>query len=330
MIGARSGQDYTSTPNELELKNAEFLARVLPEYLREAAGLPYKFYNEVRELRDTDLAQLAREISPQKRSVNSSNFATAISDALNSIIKETWPNCDQRLLPFVSDFPVDNFKPQNISMLNFPELSPVVEDGITQFDKIELGATTTAEMRSYETRIKITRQLWSTHGADLTRATLEHTYATATLELRLLSLLLSSNPDLSDGDPLFKETNSTSNALTIATFDSGLGYLAESDLELSGILTGCFGKAIAKEVLVKCGMQSTPVVSSPFLNSSSYYLVADPKRKPSLLRLRERNGNKRPAVNWIRVPHSDLIGYYSAHDVGFAAISRNGIYRGGV
>ena len=61
-----------------------------------------------------------------------------------------------------------------------------------------------------------------------------------------------------------------------------------------------------------------------------WFLFADPTEKASILRLREKNGNQRPRMGWVNLPGKMQKGYFVNHVCGFSAVSRDGVFRGGV
>jgi hypothetical protein len=320
-------------PDNLDRKNAEFIARLLPDYLRKAAGLPHKTSDALWDLRDSTLEQMAREIDPQHRSVNSSAFAGAMSDALTAILADAWPDLEARLNPFCRIHEVSNFQPAALVQVSFPDFSePTREDGPVTFSPIEVTTTGTAQLQSYETRIKVSNVVWSTFGGELAQAVARHSYAIAKLELRLLAELLTTNPVLSDTDTLFTSDNSDAGALDLAGLDKSLAWLASgnpSGLTPSGLLIAPGKEATVRTLLDAAGM-SLPVLVSPDLPDGSWYLFSNPDEHAAIVRLREKGASQRPQVGWVNVPGKMQKGYYSAFDTGFSAIDRNGIFRGGV
>jgi hypothetical protein len=320
-------------PDNLDRKNAEFIARLLPDYLRKAAGREHKSSDALWDLRDSTLEQMAREIDPQHRSVNSSAFAGAMSDALTAILADAWPDLEARLNPFCRLHEVPNFQPAAIAQVSFPDFNePEPEDGPVSFSPIEITTTGTAQLQTYETRIKVSNQLWSTHGGELARAVARHSYAIAKLELRLLAELLTSNPTLSDSEALFTSDNSDAGALDLTGLDKALDWLASGNpqcLTASGLLIAGGKEASVKTLLTTAGL-TLPVLVSPDLLTGSWYLFSNPDEHASILRLREKGASQRPQVGWANIPGKMQKGFYSAFDCGFSAIDRNGIFRGGI
>lgn len=328
-------RDYTprAMVDRLDQANADFIRRTLADYLRAGAGLKVKD-PRVHELRHSSLDNLAAELSPHHRSVNSSDFAAAMADSLSVILADEWPDYSQRLDPFCRAQELENFQPHPVHEVTFPELSDdsVPEDAPVDFSPITITNSATAQLKTYETRIKVSRQLWSTHGESLVRATLRQAHSFYLLELRLLSELLVSNPSLSDADNLFNTSNSTASALSAGTLDSAMAWLTSgspSALTASGLLCGPGKEFSARTLLATAGV-NWPVLSSPWLPNNSYYVFSNPVEHASILRLRERGSSQHPRVGWANIHNSQAKGYYAWLDCGFSAVSRAGIYRGGI
>lgn len=330
-------RDYVPVRHQdaLDRANADFIRRNLSDYLRQGAKLPHR-NDRVSELRDLSLEDLAKEISPHHRSVNSSDFATAMGTALTSILLDNWPDKSARLDPFCRVFEVENFTPVAVNAVELPELTTPAEpeDGQVSivYPSISITHTATAQLQSYETIFRVSRQLWQTHGAPLVNAVARQSLVFANLELRLLSELLNSNPVLSDSDTLFTSDNSAASALDLNSMDVAMDWLASGTppcLEASGLLIAPGKEMTARTLLESAGM-TLPIVVSPWLTAGSWILFSNPSEHASILRLREKGASQLPKVGFVNVPGTDSKGYYAVHDCGFSAISRNGIYRGGV
>ena len=330
--------------NAAEKLNCDLSRLALADYLRSNAGLPVKNPRHADLIRewhrsDMDLEKLAREISPANRSVNSSDFAAAMSIALTEIVQDVWPDLSKRLDPFCRIHEVDNFKPQALAQITFPELSEVGEDFEPRYSAPVISATATGQLKSYESALTISRQLWATHGGALSRATVDYGYQAHRLELRLLSELLTSNPVLSDGDTLFNADNTTGpGGQSLSGLDSALNYFCTGGpsaamvgpmaLSPSALLVGN-SVATWRSVLTECGF-NFPVIASPWIPAGSWFVFSDPNEHASIVRLREINGSRSPSVGWVNIDSSGRKGFFASVDLGFAAVSRHGIFRGGI
>lgn len=323
----------------LELRNAEFVKSILPDYLRKAAGLPYRKTDTLHDLRHSTLEDLAREIAPATRSVNSSDFAIAMSDSLTAIIADSWTDISARLNPFCRVHELRNFHPTEIHKFDFPDFNEPgepIEDSVEfcNYSTPKISSTATAQLKTYESAVRVSKELWTTFGGELVTATMRHAYSIGKLELALLSQLLNSNPALADSDNLFNASNSTSSALDINSLDLALSWLASGSpqsLTPSGLLIA-LGKEATARLLLKsiAGMDTLPILASPELTAGSWFLFSNPTEHASILRLRELNANPNPQIGWIRIPKTESRGYSVIHSVGFSAVDRNGIFRGGI
>lgn len=337
-MSARFIQDFKPRDclNDLDKLNANAMARALPDYLRSAAGLPIKNPKNadlIRELQrdDFSLERFAREISPTHRSVNSSDFAAAMGAALTQIIADHWTNLSARLDAFTRVVEVSTYRPESLLQFDFPPISEVEteEEAPVKFSAPSVSATATGTLKSYETKITVSRQLWATHGAALATATSDYAFAAHRLELRLLSDLLVSNPLLSDNAALFDASNSNSAAFSLSALDAGMSALQSNALTPAALLVAPGKSATINTTLRQAGFD-WPVVASASLPAGSWYLFSNPVEHGSILRLREKGSSRAPSVGWVNIDSSGRKGFYASCDMGFSAISRNGIYRGGV
>ena len=318
----------------LEKANSEFVKSILPDYLRQAAGLKHGSARQLAELRHTDLEQLAKEISPSHRSVNSRDFADSMTDSMSALLSDIWPDYSKRLDPFCRVFEVENFKPVSVNEIIFPEMEIQENQDLgfetsvgnpenrgRVYDKVELGFSTPAQLQTFETKFRVSPQLWATHGESLARALQHQSVAFANLELRLLSGVLTQNPNLSDSAALFTAENSTASALDATTMDTALDWLATGSpacLPPSGLLIGPGKEYAARKLLTDAGM-NLPIVVSPWLATGSWYLFSNPVQHAAILRLREKGGYQAPRMGWTNLFEGQK-GYFAAIDLSLIHI----------
>ena len=328
-------QDYVARAavDPLTRANAEALKRVLPQYLKKAAGLPFKDSQLLHDIRHTDLSALAREISPSHRSVNAADFAMAMTDAMTSILVEEWPVYSDRLKPFVRDLALENFRQQKIVTMTLPDfVENDSEDGVVDFG-MPLLSSTTGKISTYEIRLKVSRQVWATNGAALSRAVSNVGYLMSRLELKLLAETLVSNPLLDDSQALFvaglNSPASTPLTPSVAALESVVSALQSADAgALTGILASGSNYVAWRNVLWTSGFHEVAVMASPDLPAGHWYAFSNPQETPTVVRLKISGNTPAPQVGFQRIPKSDAHGYYSYYDCGFAGISRKGIFSG--
>lgn len=340
-------QDYTprAAVDPLTKLNAESVAKVLPDFLKRAAGLKFTPSDLLHEVRYSDLEMLAKEISPSHRSVNSADFAMAMSDALCVLLAESWLPLATQLDPLVRNIILENFKETKVVSLEMPALSESIDDIIedqpapARFYPPVLSSSIGA-IKTYESILKVSNQVWQTHGAALTRAIAGYAFKIANLEVRLLTELLVSNPLLADGNALFLPgTNAANPSCTLPATLETLSKVNESLLTagggaLSGFLAAPAAAIYWRDLLHKSGFTEVAVIASPDLPVNHWYAFSNPAETVSIARLRlagnmpPSGGIPMPTIGWVRIPKTMAYGYSAFYDCGFSAVSRKGIYRG--
>lgn len=335
-----AGRRFRDLPRTRALgeEHSEVLKKHLSRILRFNAGLPVDRESAfLREMRDDDLTDLAAQIARKgERSLTTSDFADAFSTSLSEILVENYV-IDDQLAAACGDLTIPDFKQTRITELQMPPLSdePEPEDGPVVFAKPVLSSATTGQVRTYSTRMKFSRQLWSTNGREITRAIANYGRELRRLEMRLLAETITANPTV-DGEPLFTYQQNWGGAVAFSesTLGDSIEYLAQfqiggdySALTPGAVLCGAAARATIGSVLRDCGMETLPVVCLPWLGTGEWIVVPSPNHHVVLARLTIENGSSKPYVGWLRGGQS--VGYAVFHDVGFTVMSR-AAYRGGV
>ena len=149
-----------------------------------------------------------------------------------------------------------------------PELAETVEEGSISFDPIRLVSEATAQLKSFETHIKVSNVVWQSFGAEFTQSAIGYSRVFANLEMKLLAELLTANANLSDGEPLFNASNTSSSAFDVGALDAALGWLTDGGLTVSGLLLASGKEASARTVLNDAAM-TIPVVACNSLPAGS-------------------------------------------------------------
>ncbi len=251
----------------LSRQHADILRTALANVLRRNAGLPVKkITGLLREYAGCSLEQLARELAPgQSYPLETPEFRAALATALTAILADPFNDLD-----LVAPLCVTEVVESDAQVLTLP--LPVDDDQ------------------------------WRTPGATLTRTVYDHGRTFRLMELKSLSLLLTSNPQV-DNAPLFEEgINQTSDALTVESLNTALAYLARYEinsdyaaLEPAALLIGPGRRASVGKTLRSCGFDSLPIYISPWLAPRAWYLL--PKDHPALIRLVGKD-REAPEVHW--------------------------------
>lgn len=324
--------------NAAEKLNVDIMRNGLVDFLRSSAGIPIKNAKNadlIRELKrdNFDLERYAREACPHHRSVNSSDFAELMTSALTIIVRDQWAELSTKINPYARMIEVDNFNPIKFAQIQFPDPVETSEDSPVHFAMPTIASTTVGSLRTFETAIRISQQLWQTHGQALVDASVDYSYQMFRLELKLLSELLVANPTLSDGDTLFNTENQTGSNFGLTGLDSAINHfstdLTHGPLTPGALMLHPIAAATAATIIHQAGF-NWPILLSPWLPTGSWFLFANQQGSASILRLRERGSSMAPTVGWQRIPQTSAMGYYAAVDLGFRAISRHGLFRGGM
>lgn len=336
-----AGRRFRDLPRTRALgeEHSEVLKKNLARILRYGAGLPVDRESAfLREMRDDDLTELAAQIARKgDRSLTTSDFAEAFSNSLSEILVENYA-IDDQLVAVVGDLTVPDFKETKITELQMPPLSdePEPEDGPVVFSKPTLSSPATGQVKTYSSRVRFSRAMWSTNGAALTRAIANYGRELRRLEMRLLAESISANP-LVGGEPLFvyQENWGGSVAFSESTLGDAIQYLSKyqiggdySALMPGAVLCGAGARATIGSVLKSCGFEAFSVVCIPWLAASEWIVIPSPAHHVVLARLKIEGGSAKPYVGWLRGAQRS-VGYAIFHDIGFSILSRC-CYRGGV
>ena len=304
----------------------------LPRIMGLAAGLPVKrdrsdILADYRHDTLDTLAGLAGYPNPRQNR----DWAQLMSASLTKVITSNfWPVYQSRLDAVAGIIPLENFKDTTIATIATPDLHEVFEDQEPIFSPLT-ATTTTGKIRSFESIMRVSTQVWSTLGADLVRAVSGLSQNIYSLHLQLIAECLQSIQ--------FTDNNSSGNALVIAAglpalataLDNALACLERKYCTGSVIITAPGQTASASMAIKECGL-SIQIVANPFLTASEWYLLPNPAEKTVIGRLvlisDAFNGAGNPAIQWTKIDNQRY-GYYCPIDVGYSAIN-DCVFRGGV
>ena len=305
----------------------------LPRIMGLAAGLPVKrdrsdILSDYRHDSLDSLAGLAGYPNPRQNR----DWAQLMSASLTKVITSNfWPVYQSRLDQCAGIIPLENFKDTTIATIAPPDLHEVFEDQEPIFSPLT-ATTTTGKIRSFESIMRVSTQVWSTLGADLVRAVSGLSQNIYALHLQLIAECLQGIT--------FTADNSSGNSLVIAAglpalatgLDGALASLERRYCTGAVIITAPGQTASASMAIKECGLNIT-VIANPFLTASEWYLLPSPAEKTVIGRLvlisDAFNGAGNPAIQWTKIDNQRY-GYYCPVDVGYSAINTDCIYRGGV
>jgi hypothetical protein len=234
-----------------------------------------------------------------------SDFPLVVSNAMNKVALDSYAAAQSPLKALARQRTLPNFKAStSIRLGEVGRLEPLAESG-------EITATTRAEngesfkLATYARRIDVTRELLINDDlgllGDLTRAFGE---AAAATEADIMVALLTSNPDLSDGTPVFDASRGNIGAAgdpDVATLDAARKAM-RSVTGLDGktlvavtpryLLVGPELETTAEAFLASIYAAATEDVNpfsgkltlmvEPRITDDSWYVFADPARLPTM------------------------------------------------
>lgn len=275
-----------------------------------------------------DLTALAGELTGRvevRSALASSDFAAAMSDGLTAMLRDTWTPALAPLQSLARPAPVRDFRPTALATVELPDLVEASEDDAPpSFKRLSMRTVEGAQLRAYETSLRVSQQVFQTLGAALMDAVAGLSRALYVLELELASAALLSVP--------LDVSNSTSAAVTDTTLSTGWDAIASQGMSPAGVFVGSGIALPVRQTLTQCGL-SLPVISSPFLPAGAAYVIADPAGRAALLRMHEADtlpGAPVPSVGWARIPKSAAYGYYCRHCVAYVAGDSRGLFAIGV
>ena len=295
----------------------------LPRIMGLAAGLPVKrdrsdILADYRHDTLDTLAGLAGYPNPRQNR----DWAQLMSASLTKVITSNfWPVYQSRLDAVAGIIPLENFKDTTIATIATPDLHEVFEDQEPIFSPLT-ATTTTGKIRSFESIMRVSTQVWSTLGADLVKAVSGLSQNIYALHLQLIAECLQS----------IQFTDNTSNATIAAGLDAALACLERKYCTGAVIITAPGQTAAASKAINECGL-NIAVIANPFINAGEWYLLPNPAEKTVIGRLvlisDAFNGAGNPAIQWTKIDNQRY-GYYCPVDVGYASVNEDCCFRGGV
>ena len=268
----------------------------LPRIMGLAAGLPVKrdrsdILSDFRHDSLESLAALAGYPNPRQNR----DFAQLMAASLSRVIQSNfWPVYQSRLDAVAGLIPIEDFKTATIATIATPELREVDEAAEPVFSALS-ATTTTGKIRSFESIMRVSTQVWSTLGADLVRAVSGLSQNIYSLHLQLIAECLQS----------IQFTDNTSNATIAAGLDAALACLERKYCTGASIIAAPGQTAAASKAIRESGL-SIAVIANPFLAAGEWYMVPSPAEKVVIGKLiltsDAMNGvTGAPSVQWTKV-----------------------------
>ncbi len=343
--------------------NAKEILAALPDALALRGGIdltdPHPLADSVAQM---SLAQLAEEIGEHMLAADprythvighstraaiaagltSEDFGVAVAVGLQRMLVRRYESLADHL-PLCAPVPVNDYKEITLPMLDLgPGLEPVGGNGeLPNSAMIDAAAGQTGKLLSYSRLLRITRQTFINDQWNAVSTALTGFSASASrLENRLIFDMLESNPQLSDGDPLFHADVQTevAGALSDETLGQAMGLLRMQQTktgETSGfgakfLVVDPYQEAKALKLVQDMGANLW-VIASPNIGPGRWYVMADPESAPVIGRLTMSRGRapiraerKKPPLQF------DGVGVLVGTDVGFVIVDRIGVVRGHV
>lgn len=273
----------------LEDMSAGDLYEMLPDYVRlTASGRSFqKCHPLAKEAWGDrrDVYQLARSAG-----LSTSDFAGAVGAAYGNLLLAGFSASTADIEGITYPLDAANYRPQSMNQI---QLGAVPEMDVEGREPGRIGfALVEARdgvLREFSGRISFSRQIWSIHGETLARSIQTHARSVfPALERAAIALALES-----------ATVPAATGSLTVAGLSTALQVMrnqavAGMKANLSPVALVCPpAQEITARILVAAvysGRDAPRIVVNPWLTATdSYYLVADPRECPALLRLRLRN-----------------------------------------
>jgi hypothetical protein len=295
----------------------------LHDYLRLAAG------QSVREPEPLARAWLRggsnlSEIRDELR-MTSSDFANSLSSAGTTLMRASFASASGDIAAISRNQDVDNYRPSAATLFAFSEPTEAFEGSPLPDGAVSTSIIADGKLREFGMQLGFSRQLFESHGGEITEAIQDHAISFSLIEMRLIAELLESAAlDTSASSALaLAGLNAVANLLRTQQNAAG----AVLNLPLATLLVPPELEMTAHAVIYSLG-RPIKVVANAFLTSpTTWFGLTTPTLAAPIRRMRLRNGGLPSLVMDGRRALEGGARFALTHTVNFRLAGRPGIVK---
>lgn len=330
----RLGSFHASRSDHAEATSDFFAARMLgraaPD-VHPTAAYGFRDKTSLRTWLERATGEDLRQPGGLKRSLAATDWDWMLSTAFAAVIEDTVPPPPIRALCTRQE--VGDLKEVSLGHVTIAEVHvEPVGTGMREVAVVSPDASVTGAATLYAVRLLIPlRLLINDDLGAVSAAVRSAALALLRREAREFGDLLTANPNVYDGSPLFGSSNTTTETgLSVAALDEaedklhGLADAAGAPMDAAGAtLLVPTSKAATAKVLTTAVGGGLEVISSTFCPQDYSYLFASPDSAPTITRLTMGSSDSPTAAPQKVAIDFDGAGYVVEHAVGMVATGRS-------
>lgn len=345
------------TVSDIRDAGADFLAKAMGAKTTNSHPVAEQF--RTRELSLAEAAYILGQPEAQRRGASgktanqivgvgltTDDFGTIMEAATARVVAQGYAAASEHR-NLVYPYPVPNYQPAEIATVDVDaetgELSELEE--IPQVS-VSVPDGNVGEIESYAANLVVSYRLVVNDDIDAIATTARAmAVSAARREQRRLYEYIESNPNLSDGNPMFSTGAGTlvegvNGGVTASNLGTAMSNLRKqktpggqfANHRVQTLIVPPVEEQAAYQALRESGIDDVRVIASPWISSSNWYALANPEVAPTIamLYLAPRGDRSMQTVRVFRRPADRInrrTGIEIAHDFGFAPVSRVGILK---